>query len=58
MIIKIKRIDKSLPLPEYKSSGAAAFDLYARKKMTIPSHGWVKIPSNVIINIPEDHGLF
>jgi len=27
MRVRIKRIDKSLPLPEYKTSGAVAFDL-------------------------------
>jgi dUTPase len=30
MQIKIKRIDKSLPLPAYQTEGAVAFDLYSR----------------------------
>ena len=36
MKIKIKRFDKSIPLPEYKTKGAACVDLYAREDVTIP----------------------
>ena len=57
MVIKIKRIDKNLPLPEYKTSGAAAFDLYARKDTTINAKGWGLVPSNIILEIPEGQGL-
>jgi len=31
MEVRIKRFDKGIPLPEYKTGGAAAFDLYARE---------------------------
>ena len=34
MNIKIKRFDKTLPLPEYKSKGAVALDLYSREDTT------------------------
>tara|TARA_Y100000310_G_C20552652_1_gene748916 strand:+ start:354 stop:791 length:438 start_codon:yes stop_codon:yes gene_type:complete len=57
MKVKIKRVDKSLPLPEYKTEGAAAFDLYAREETTIPAKGWALIPSNLIIGTPEGHVL-
>lgn len=57
MDIRIKRIDKSLPLPEYKTKGAAGFDLYARNTMSVPPQGWALIPSNLIVKIPENHGL-
>ena len=33
--IKIKRFDKNLPLPEYKTAGAAGFDLTARETTVI-----------------------
>ena len=33
--IIIKRVDASLPLPEYKTKGAAAFDLYAREDIKL-----------------------
>ncbi|PIR05050.1 MAG: dUTP diphosphatase [Candidatus Liptonbacteria bacterium CG11_big_fil_rev_8_21_14_0_20_35_14] len=57
MNIKIKRIDKSLPLPEYKTSGAAAFDLYAREVVIIKPQTITYIPLNVVIEIPKDYCL-
>ncbi len=55
MNIKIKRFDKELPLPEYKSPGAVAMDLVARET-TIIKPGEVKlIPLNVAIQIPEGY---
>lgn len=55
MKIKIKRFDKLLPLPEYKTGGAAAFDLYARTDVTIPSHKVGYIPLNIAIQMPEGY---
>lgn len=55
--INIKRIDKTLPLPEYKTEGAVAFDLYTREDISVPANGWAKAPSNYIINTPDGHGL-
>ena len=57
MTIKIKRIDKTLPLPEYKTSGSAAFDLYSREQVIIPAKGWALAPSNIIMEIPQGQGL-
>jgi dUTP pyrophosphatase len=53
MKIKIKRVDKSLPLPEYKTEGAAAFDLYVRETVIIPAHSVKLIPMNTIIELPK-----
>jgi len=55
--MKIKRIDKSLPLPEYKTEGSAAFDLYTREETIIPAQGWARAPGNIILEIPPHHGL-
>ena len=55
MKIKVKRIDKLLPLPEYKTSGAVAFDLMARTEMEIEPHALALIPLNVIIEIPKGY---
>lgn len=52
MQIKIKRLDKTLPLPEYKTSGAAAFDLSARLSTTIEAKSIGYIPLNVVIATP------
>jgi dUTP pyrophosphatase len=53
MQVKIKRFDKSLPLPAYKTAGAAAFDLYNRIEMIIPSKKVVLIPLNVALEVPS-----
>lgn len=55
MKIKIKLFDQSLPLPAYKSSGAAALDLYSRLDMTIPKGEVAYVPLNVAMQIPTDH---
>jgi dUTP pyrophosphatase len=57
MEIKITRIDKDLPLPEYKTSGAVAFDLYARQRVEVPPREIRLIPLNVIIAVPNGYFL-
>lgn len=53
MEIQIKRLDASLPLPEYHTPGAVAFDLYARTDTTIGSQTFGRIPTNLIVKIPD-----
>ena len=55
--IKIKRFDKNLPLPEYKTKGAAGFDLVARETITIKPHVVGYVPLNVAVETPRDHFL-
>ena len=55
MKLKIKRFDKSLPLPVYKTAGAVAVDLCARTDFTIESHQIGYIPMNVAIEIPDGY---
>lgn len=57
MFIKIKRIDNSLPLPEYKTNGAAAFDFVSREAIEINPSEIKLIPLNSIIKIPENNCL-
>lgn len=57
MKINIKRIDKTLPLPEYQTSGAVAFDIYAREAMAIAPKTIARIPTNLIIQIPKGYVL-
>lgn len=58
MKVKIKRIDTTLELPEFKTKGSIGFDLVARENVTI-SAGEVKlIPLNVVIKTPAGYGLF
>ena len=57
MIVEIKRIDKTVPLPEYKTEGAAAFDLYARVGVEIPAKEFKYVPLNVAVGTPSGYFL-
>jgi dUTP pyrophosphatase len=57
MDVKIKRFDKTLPIPEYKTAGAAAFDLYSREDITIQPNTIALIPLNVAIQLPKGYFL-
>lgn len=52
---RIKRFDKDLPLPEYKTKGAAGFDLSAREGVTIAPKHVALVPLNVAIEPPEGY---
>lgn len=53
MQIKIKRFDKSLPLPSYKTKGAACMDLYLRETTRIEPGQVAYLPLNIAVEIPE-----
>lgn len=55
--VYLKRFDKSLPLPQYKTRGAVGFDLYAREDVEIEPHKVKLIPLNNAIKIPENSFL-
>jgi dUTP pyrophosphatase len=57
MDIRIKRIDKELPLPKHQTEKAAAFDLYVRETTVIPARGINYVPLNNVIAIPDGHFL-
>ncbi len=57
MIVKIKRIDKKLPLPEYQTGGAVAFDLLARLKIVIEPNSIGRVPTNIIVETPVGYML-
>lgn len=57
MDIKIKRIDKTLPLPEYKTPGSCGFDVYSREEREIRPGNIELLPSNLIIQTPANHVL-
>ena len=52
MKIKIKRIDKGLPLPKYETSGSVGFDFLAREDTIIKAKSIGLIPGNVIVETP------
>lgn len=53
--VQIKLFDQSLPLPEYKSSGAAALDLYSRLDLQVEPKQVIYVPLNIALQIPNDH---
>ncbi len=53
MKVKIKRVDKELPLPVYQTSGSVGCDLVARIDTLILAKSLGKIPANVIIETPK-----
>ena len=57
MKVNIKRIDKSLPLPEYQTQGSVAIDLYSRLDFEVLPKEIALIPSNVIIETPLGYML-
>ena len=58
MNVKIKRIDKSLELPEYKTKGAVGFDFYAREKTLVLPNETKLVPLNIIFKVPKGYVLF
>ena len=57
MKLRIKRFDKTIPLPEYKTTGAAGFDLSSRITVTIPAHQIGYIPLNIALQLPQNTWL-
>jgi len=57
MKVKIKRIEKDLPLPIYETAGSVGFDILARKAVTVKPNDIVLIPGNIIVEIPQGYML-
>ena len=57
MKVKIKRLDKNLPLPQYETNGSVGFDLLCRESVTIAPQTVALIPANVIIETPPGYML-
>lgn len=57
MKIHIKRIDKTLPLPQYETIGSVGFDLLARETVIVSAKSLAKIPTNVVIQTPPGYML-
>ena len=54
---RIKRIDPSLPLPVYETSGSVGFDILARVDIEIPPKEIVLVPGNIIVEVPKGYML-
>jgi dUTP pyrophosphatase len=53
--INLKRFDKSIPLPVFKTKGAVAADMYSRLDVDIAPNEIAYIPLNVAIEIPPGY---
>lgn len=57
MKVRIKRVDKSLPLPEYQTKGAAGFDIYSREDVKVEPGEYKTFPNNLIVETPAGYML-
>lgn len=57
MKVRIKRVDKSLPLPRYETDGSVGFDFLAREATEIAPQSIGLIPGNVIVEVPSSFML-
>lgn len=58
MKLKIKRLDPSLPLPEYKTAGAVGLDLYAAEDVIIGTGNKAStctVGTGIAIELPEGY---
>ena len=56
--IKIKRIDKSIPIPKYAHTGDAGIDLLSSIDIIIKPHQRALIPTGIMLAIPEGYAGF
>ncbi len=57
MKVKIKRIDKSIPLPVYQTKGSVGFDISARQDTVVPPKSIALVPGNIIVETPPGYML-
>ncbi len=57
MKIKIKRLDKSIPLPVYQTKGSVGFDISAREATIVPPKSVALVPGNIIVETPPGYML-
>lgn len=55
LFLGIKRFDATLPLPEYKTPGAAGLDLVARLDVSIEPQSVGYVPLNIALELPEGY---
>jgi dUTP pyrophosphatase len=55
MQVPIRRVDKELPLPQYKTPGAVAMDCAVREGGVVPPKGLLYLPLNIALKPPAGH---
>lgn len=57
MEIAIRRLHPDVPLPEYKTSGACAFDLAVTEGKALEPNERFMFRTGLVVKVPEDHVL-
>lgn len=57
MKVNISRIDPSLPLPVYETTGSVGFDLVARTTTVVEPRSIELVPANVVVEVPNGYML-
>ena len=57
MLLRIKRLDPTIPLPTPATGGAAGFDLAAAEDVAIPPHQIRLVGTGLVIAVPNGHFL-
>ena len=57
MLLRIKRLDPTIPLPTPATGGAAGFDLAAAEDVAIPPHQIRLVGTGLVIAVPDGHFL-
>lgn len=58
MQITFKRLSPDVPLPEYKTAGAVAFDLAVLEEYVLQPNETRLFRTGLVVKIPEGYGLF
>ena len=58
MQVRIKRLDKDLPLPKYAHKGDAGCDLYSREEKIILPHERALVSTGIAVSLPEGYAAF
>ncbi len=57
LIVRIRRLDPDLPLPDYATAGAVGFDLYCRKDTILAPGEIALLPTGIAIATPPGYML-
>ncbi len=57
MLLKIRRLDSTVPLPAYGTAESAAFDLAASHDAVVPAGQIALIRTGLVIEVPTGHFL-
>jgi len=55
--VRLRRLDPSIPLPEYQTPGAAGFDFAAAADVDVAPHSIALVPTGLVIRVPDGHFL-